>query len=487
MTLIDKSALKQQIGEYYTGKADALSDSSILQRVRMRKRQLSQMTMALDRDLAKRRIPSGDYHISRKIDGEFTCLVYSEGEVFTINPGGTIRIGAAFHEEAKQILDECGVSFAIFGAELYVRRDDDKRPRVHDVVRVARKPENQEQVDSLCLGIFNIYEWDNEERSGRYADRFDRITELFAEADRVHPVETIIGDGSKAVLKQFKKWVDGENAEGVVARNDTAGVFKVKPRHTIDLAAIGFTEGLDDRAGMIHDVMLAVVRTDGSFHIIGRVGGGFSDDERVELLKQLEGHVVESEYAEVNSDRVAYRMIEPGIVFEISCLDIISTTSRGNTIDKMVLEWDEENRNWIGVRRLPLCSIISPQYVRIRDDKEAIAEDIHLEQLTGIVDIPNANVVSKELKLPQSELLKRSVATKELRGATMVRKLLMWKTNKEEESRDYPAYVLHLTDFSPNRKDPLKHEVRISSSEDQITEYFKEWQKKYFVGGWNTL
>jgi hypothetical protein len=352
---------------------------------------------------------------------------------------------------------------------------------------VARKPDSQEQVDSLCLGLFNIYEWDDEERSGRYADRYDRVTDLFGEGDRVHPVETVIGDGSKAVLEQFKKWVDDENAEGVVARNDTAGVFKVKPRHTIDLAAIGFTEGLDDRAGMLHDVMLAVVRADGSFHIIGRVGGGFSDDERVELLKQLESRVVESEYAEVNSDRVAYRMIEPGIVFEISCLDIISTTSRGNTIDKMVLEWDDDNRNWIGVRRLPLCSIISPQYLRIRDDKEASADDIHLDQLTAIVDIPNANVVSEELKLPQSELLKRSVATKELRGATMVRKLMMWKTNKEEESRDYPAYVLHLTDFSPNRKDPLKHEVRISSSEEQIAEYFKEWQKKYFVSGWNTL
>lgn len=487
MALIDKSALRQLEGNYYTGKADALSDSSILQRVRMRKRQLSQMTMALDRDLARRRIPSGDYHISRKIDGEFTCLVYSDGEVFTINPGGTIRIGAPFHDEAKEILDSCGVSFAILGAELYVRREDDKRPRVHDVVRVARKPESQEQVDSLCLGIFNIYEWDNEERSGRYADRFDRITELFGEGNNVHPVETVIGDGSKAVLEQFKKWVDGENAEGVVARNDTAGVFKVKPRHTIDLAAIGFTEGLDDRSGMIHDVMLAVVRADGSYHIIGRVGGGFSDDERTELLKQLETHVVDSEYAEVNSDRVAYRMIAPGIVFEISCLDIISTTSRGNTIDKMVLEWDADNSNWIGVRRLPLCSIISPQFIRVRDDKEADAEDIHLKQLTDIVDIPNANVVSEELKLPQSELLKRSVATKELRGATMVRKLLMWKTNKEEESRDYPAYVLHLTDFSPNRKDPLKHEVRISSSEEQIQDYFKEWQKKYFVSGWTKL
>ena len=487
MTLIDKDSLKNHVGDYCSGKSDALGDNSILQRVRMRRRQLGQMTMALDVELARRRIPSGEYHISRKVDGEYTCLVYSEGEVFTINPGGTIRTGADFHHEAKQILDEAGVSFAIFGGELYVRKENDQRPRVHDVVRVARSPKSAAEVASLCFAVFNIYEWNDEERGSRYADRYDQIEKLFGDADRIHPVETVVGEGSKAVLKQFKKWVDGENAEGVVVRNDNAGVFKVKTRHTLDLAAIGFTEGLDDRAGMLHDIMLAAIRADGTFHIIGRVGGGFSDDERTELFKVLEERVADSEYAEVNSDRVAYRMIEPGLVLEISCLDIISRTSRGSTIDKMVLEWDEENRIWEGIRRLPLCSIISPQFIRVRDDKKATDEDIRFKQLTDIVEIPAANVVSEELKLPQSELIKRSVATKELRGATMVRKLMMWKTNKEEESRDFPAYVLHLTDYSPNRKDPLKHDIRVSSSDEQIEEYFTQWQKKYFVSGWETV
>ena len=487
MALINKDACKKKVGDYYAGKADALSDISILQRVRMRRRQLGQMTMALDRDLARTRIPSGDYHISRKIDCEFTCLVYSEGEVFTINPGGTIRLGADFHQEAKAALDASGVKFAILGGELYVRREDGNRPRVHDVVRVARAPKSEDDVASLCFGVFNIYEWNDEQRSGHYSDRFDRITELFGEGDRVHPVETVIGDGSKAVLKQFKKWVDGENAEGVVARSDTAGVFKVKPRHSIDLVAVGFTEGLDDRSGMLHDVMLASIRQDDTFHIIGRVGGGFSDDDRTQMLKMLEEHVVDSEYAEVNSDRVAYRMIKPGIVFEISCLDIIARTSRGNTIDKMVLEWNEEESIWEGIRRLPLCSIISPQFVRIRDDKTADKDDVRFSQLTDIVEIPSANVVSEELKLPASELIKRSVATKELRGATMVRKLMLWQTNKQEKSRDYPAFVLHLTDYSPNRKDPLKHEIRVSSSSDQMEQYWKEWEKKYFVSGWSAV
>jgi ATP-dependent DNA ligase len=487
MTLLDKALLKQRVGNYHTGKADALTDLSLLQRVRMRKRQLGQMTIALDRDSTKRKIPSGDYYISRKIDGEFTCLVYSHGEVFTINPGGTIRTGAPFHSEAQEILDGADVQFAVLGGELYVARDDDKRPRVHDVVRVARAPDDDAAVATLQFGVFNIYEWDDEPRSPRYADIFERIEKLFADGERVHPVETVIGDGHKAVLKQFKAWVDGEDAEGVVARNDTAGVFKVKPRHTLDLAAVGFTEGLDDRSGMLHDIMLAVIRHDGTYHIIGRVGGGFSDDQRSALLKELEQHVVDSDYAEVNSDRVAYRMIRPGIVLEISCLDIIARTSRGNTIDKMVLEWNADKQTWEGVRRLPLCSIISPQFLRLREDKTCSVDDIRFSQLTDIVDIRSADMVSEELRLPASKIIKRSVATKVMKEATMVRKLLLWKTNKETHSTDYPAYVLHLTDYSPNRKDPLKHEVRVSSSLEQLEDYWQVWQEKYFVSGWNVL
>ena len=487
MGLIDKTKLDERVEGYFTGGADALRDTGLLQRVRMRRRQLGQMTTALDRDAARRKIPPGDYHISRKIDGEFTCLVYAAGEVFTINPGGTVRLGAPFHHEAQAILDDTDVSFAVFGGELYVRRPDQERARVHDVVRVARAPESVEDVETLAYGVFNIYEWNEDPRAGNYGQIFDRISALFGQGDRVHPVETVVGDGSKAVLKQFREWVDGQGAEGVVARNDAAGVYKVKPRHNLDLVAIGFTEGLDDRAGLIHDVMLATMRQDGMFHIIGRVGGGFSDDERASLLKLLDARVVESDYAEVNSDRVAYRMIEPGIVFEISCLDLIARTSRGNTIDKMVLEWNSEDGSWEGVRRLPLCSVISPQFLRIRDDKGATIDDVRFSQLTDVVDIPAAEVVSEELRLPVSKILDRAVATKELRGATMVRKLLLWKTNKEEESTEYPAYVLHLTDYSPNRKDPLKHEVRVSNSLQQIETFFGQWQKKYFVSGWNRL
>lgn len=483
-SILDSSKLTQLLGDYYVGKAaDCILDPDILRQVRMRRRQLGRMMMALDRDKAKYRIPAGDYFISRKIDGEFTCLVYKNGEAFTVNPGGTVRTGAEFHKRAAKHLKKAGVKSALIGGELYVNRPDGKRAWVHDVVRVARKPEDEDAVDSLGFGIFNIYDLDGKDYSMHYADAIQKVQEVFGEDGLVHSVETVIGD-EKEIFKLFSKWVDEEGAEGVVVRSDTAGVFKIKPRHTLDLVVVGFTEGIDDRSGMLHSMLLAVVRSDGSFQIISRVGGGFSDDQRIEILKLLNPQVVESEYAEVNSDRVAYQMIKPGLVIEISCLDIISRTSHGSTIDRMIIEWDEEKNHWEGIRRLPLCSIISPQFLRIRDDKAANAEDVKMSQLSDITEIPDLERVADDLILPLSTVIERVVATKTLREATMVRKLLLWKTNKEEASRDHPAYVLHLTNYSPNRKEPLQHEIRVSSSEEQIKMLMENWKEKYIVGGW---
>ena len=90
-----------------------------------------------------------------------------------------------------------------------------------------------------------------------------------------------------------------------------------------------------------------------------------------------------------------------------------------------------------------------------------------------------------DLALPASEILKREVRVKELKGKKMVRKLMMWKTNKESAQRgEFPAYVLHLTDFSPGRKDPLQREIRVSDSLEQIQTFYADMEKEYFVGGW---
>ncbi|MEE9348349.1 MAG: hypothetical protein V3U82_09135 [Robiginitomaculum sp.] len=487
--LYNEEAMRAGFGGYRIGVADDLYKEGYLRIVRTRRRQLGQMTMALDVETAKRRVPDSTYQISRKVDGEFTMLIYENGEACILNPGKTLRTGAPFLDDAIAALKKAGIKKALIGGEFYAQctpeqKAQGKRPRVHDIVRLGRAPKTDEDLSRLAFAAFNIYDLDGQDMSMDYASAITKLKEIFGTGGRVHPVETVTGENVKAVLAQYKTWVLEQGEEGVVCRSETAGVFKIKPRHNLDLAVIGFTESTDDRTGMLHDMLLAIVRADGSFQIVSRVGGGFSDAQRREFLTLLSARVVESDFHEVNSSRVAYQMVEPGLVIELQCLDLVSTTSRGNPIDRMVLAWNGEDKRWEGLRRLPLCSIISPQFVRFRDDKKASADDVRLSQLTDIVEIPEVDRVAEDIQLPKSEVLKRVVGTKNLRGAVMVRKLVMWKTNKDAASKDFPAYVLQLTDFSPNRKDKLQYEMRVSSSKAQLAGYFADWEKKYFVKGW---
>ena len=69
----------------------------------------------------------------------------------------------------------------------------------------------------------------------------------------------------------------------------------------------------------------------------------------------------------------------------------------------------------------------------------------------------------------------------------MVRKFLIWKTNKETMSEEFPAFVMHYTDFSPNRKTPLAREVRVSNSEEQIRSFYADFIADNIKKGWNEV
>ena len=194
--------------------------------------------------------------------------------------------------------------------------------------------------------------------------------------------------------------------------------------------------------------------------------------------------VVESEYAEVNSDHVAYQMVKPNWVAEISLLDLISQNTRGGAVNRMVLNWNKADSRYEVVRRLPLVSVISPQFIRIREDKSFNETDVRLSQVTDLVPVAMSEVNASEMKMAASEIQEREVYVKTLKGELLVRKFVRWKTNKESDGGDYPAYVVHYTDFSPTRKVPLSREVRVSNSEKQIKELYEELKEDNIKKGW---
>jgi len=282
-SIIDHSLLTTKLGDYQVGKSQALSDSSLLPLVRNYKRTVASRMYPLAPKDVTHKISDAEYYVSRKVDGEFTALLYKDGELLTLNPGGTVRRGMPWMTEAQQLLDASSLTNVMIAGELYVDTPD-RRARVHDVVSVARQPKSDEELASLRFAVFDIISIDDERTAQPYAETWKQIESVFAKGKQIQPVETEILKGPRSIEVQFDKWVTDEGAEGLVVRSDSAGNFKVKPRHNIDALVIGFTESTGDREGMLHDLLLGVVRPDGLIHTMARVGGGFSDEQRKELL-----------------------------------------------------------------------------------------------------------------------------------------------------------------------------------------------------------
>lgn len=484
--VLDRSRVEIKLAEYGIARATALADSLLLMRVQDYRRAAAMRLYPLEGTDITERVPAAEFHVSRKIDGEFTVLVFRKNEVFTLNPGGTVRVGLPLLDEAAGLLSKAGVSEAMIAGELYQARED-RRPRVQDVVSTAGRPTAVAELEQLRFAAFDLISLNNTPPPAAFRDTWQKLVKLLGSGTRVHAVEAEWVAKPSAVRDLYAQWVEKEGAEGIVVRSDAAGSFKIKPRHNLDVAVIGFSESAGDRTGLLHDMLVAVLRCEGTFHVLGRVGGGFSDDQRKEMLSDLKDMVVDSEYAEVSSDHVAYQMVRPDWVAEISCLDLVSQNTRGGPVSRMVLDWHANNGHSLyrTLRRMPLASVISPQFVRRREDKQVQPVDVRIAQLADVVELPQADKDSRQLVLPKSEILRREVYVKELKGEQMVRKLVLWKTNKDQLTDDFPAYAVHLTDFSPNRKDPLCRDMRISSSFQQIQQLFDQLKAENITKGWN--
>ena len=362
-------------------------------------------------------------------------------------------------------------------AELFVDQTEG-RTRIFHVLTALADPG---KTASLRLAAFDILELDEAPfKANSYGETHSKIGELFKNAKLCEAVECVQCKSKSEVKDIYSQWVEEGGAEGLVVRTELPLVYKVKPRYTIDVAVIGFSEGTGDTKGQVRSLLLAMMPCEGQYQIIGRTGNGFSDEARADLLGQLEPLSVESQYIETDSNHVAFRMVKPEIVIELMINDVLFDTSLG-PIENPVLTIEEDvyyrKGNVNGI------SVVFPIFVRFREDKKAVYEDVRIEQINDFSFIEASSVDADQTELSPSNLLKREVYKKESGGKLMVRKFVVWKTNKP--SRDYPGYVFHYTDFSSDRKEPLQRDVAISDDENQIMEIYQQSLEENVKKGWN--
>ena len=174
------------------------------------------------------------------------------------------------------------------------------------------------------------------------------------------------------------------------------------------------------------------------------------------------------------------------MVVEINVTDLQPETGDGNQVRTMALSFDQEV-GWQALGPMPSASLLHPVMVRIREDKKSGPIDTRFTQILERCQIDQAEQSVETVDLPKSEVLRREVWIKENKGKTAVRKLVVWKTNKEQVDPGYPAFVIHWTDYSAGRGTPLDREVRTAPNPELMEEIAAKLIEDNIKKGWEKV
>lgn len=474
-------------GEYYP--AGSLMDKELQgQLMRYRRSVASAYTSVSPDDIGMTFSSSGSSHVSPKIDGELWFLVLGDDDPFLVSPrGAVIRGEILVIDEAKSAYKIVKGKTVIAGELFAAAKSGDDRPRVSGVAAAlgggVKAP--VERLSFMAFDLVQVPEELSKDEELQSAEGKSAVMEqLLGGNKRLKVVPYKVVGSATEVSNLFDKWVAGGKAEGLVVRIPSGRIFKIKPELTIDAVIVGYTERRE-ASDQVGSVSLALMHDEEIYQFIGSCGTIGSKDDRRALHKRLNKIESSANFRKASSGGALYKFVLPEIVVEIKASDVQSLDASGNSIRHMLIE--HGNKGWIGKRPAPGASLIHSVLVRVRDDKTVSPEEIRFKQVRERCFIEKlSNDITIE-DLSKSELLRREVYTKKTKGQTAVRKLLVWKTNKEEVSTEYPAYVVHWTDYSQGRKDPVKRTVSLSPSKKAAQSIGDKMIEENIKKGWEQV
>ena len=425
-------------------------------------------------DITSKIMEADLYSVSTKYDGHFYLLSYDGKKAVLINHGENVINDLPLLKEASEQLNGTCKNVVLAG-ELFLHKEGE-RTRSFDLTAAL-----DDRSADIHFAAFDVLSLDSEHISLDIKDLDEKLKSLLPHGKSVNAVQTSFVESRKDIEELFKDIVEEGGHEGIIVRSQNGPIYKIKPLITMDGVILGYAEGEGSREGMLKEVLVGLNTSSDEYLLLTKVGNGYSEEERKKMLKNLEKKKVSSDYIEVSGSNVAFTMVEPNQVIEFSCLDIFTENSKG-IISKACLSYKKGKYESNGKR--PSASVISPVFVKLRSDKKLGIEDSGISQLTRMVSLEESS--KESIELMESKVISREVYVKESKGTNMVRKFVIWKTNKEATG-EYPAYVYHYTDFSPGRKEMLKKEIKVSNSKKQIEEIFAAELAENVKKGWNKV
>jgi hypothetical protein len=414
-------------------------------------------------------LPPGGLFVSPKIDGELWFLVVEGDEIALVAPNGKVLTGdVPVLVEARKLTLPRAKGRLVLAGELFAVRKGG-RPRVGDLAKAMGGGASAD-VERIGFHAFDLLTGGDATNPGpmpEYGDRLEALRRLCEGGKRLQAIRTEEASNAERVRELFAEWAEGGKGEGVVARSKDLGrIHKIKPFFTLDAAVVAFTVRTDEPT-QVRSLLLAVMKENGQFQIIGSCGNMGGGDLRADLFSKLFSDVIPSGYSHASSSGALFQFVKPTMVVEVKVTDLQAEDSDGKPIKRMVLELGPNAERWVAVAPMVGVSILHPVLERV------FLEDVDKK--------------AERIELPKSEVLDRRVWTKVTKGQTAVRKLIVWKTNKEGVDPRFSPFVVQWTDYSAGRKEPLQREVRRAPTQDSARAIAEAMVVENIKRGWNEV
>jgi hypothetical protein len=432
-----------------------------------KKRVLSRLISVEPTRIKEKLLDSEYYLVSEKMDGFYTVLVATPKGVELFNKSGRkIEIPAI---QSLKFNAAC-----ILVGELCVFENN--RPRTHR--ELASALANPEKSD-IRFAAFDVVEWNGKAVEGDALEKYQLLKGIAQHTLCFSiPQKQVV---SRNEVEAFYLETVGQGAEGIIVKAANEMAYKIKPIIALDLVVLGFSEGIQEKAGMLRDLLLGVALENNRFQVVGSVGTGFSNEERSTFFKALSAEEVNSTYTEVSGAKTAFVMVKPQWVVEVTCLDILADNTQG-PIKKTTLAFGPSGYDVVTLA--PGVSLISCVFIRKRSDKTVGIDHAGVEQITDYLapQTQEANAAP----LQDSSVVLREVYTKESKKGIMVRKIFGMKTNKENTGLFAPFQVV-FTDFSTGRAEPLDQEISGCANIAEMEKKAAALREEHIKTGWNKV
>jgi len=421
--------------------------------------------------ITKRVFEMDKYYVSTKIDGNI-CFINKEGnDVSILSHNNKSFDRTDLEKECLKILKN---KSGLFVGEIYLHNEN-KRTRSYDLKR-----EISNSSSDIRIALFDIISFKNKDyKENDWSEKKKILSENFKSTGKVYFLSETELSSRKEIEETFNKTIAESNEEGLVVRGENGPVFKIKEYHSFDMVILGYVNGYTNNFSLMKEVLVGVMTEENKFLITGVVANGFDIEQREKLSKDFEKIKVDSDSIIVSGAKIPFTMVKPMHVVEIESTDIINSTSDG-LINRPLIDF---KKNYIFQKNSNSVSLTTPVYTRFRDDKKVNLNDIGINQITRVIEIPEEE--SDTSVKPKSKIINKEVYTKTMKGATNVKKFLVWDTTSKDDN--YPKFVYYKIDYSPTRKDKMKRDIKVSNSKKQILSIFKDEIESDIKSGWNKI